>query len=146
MKTLTDILTEGAWGYGSLDNDYVLDDRDELMAKLHKNFMSKIKQNLQETQNCWNNIGLIDWYCESMIALKQDYWLYEDRYKVFEIYQKSIDTVCQDTDWINDWSEPEKMQDALAFAREKLIKHQEALEKSHKGKSRIKYKIATDNN
>lgn len=145
MKTLTQ-LNEGAWGYGSLDNDYVLDDRDELLKKLHKNFMIKIKQNLKDTQDCWNNIGLIDWYCEAMIVLKQEYFLYEDRYKIFETYEQSINTVGQDIDWINNWSEPEKMQKALEFAREKLIKHQEALEKAHNRKTGYKYKIATDNN
>ena len=44
IKTFEEYLTEGAWGYGSLDNDYVLDDRDELL----KNFIDATLKNAKK--------------------------------------------------------------------------------------------------
>ncbi|WP_296865273.1 hypothetical protein [uncultured Methanobrevibacter sp.] len=120
IKTFEQYLVEGAWGYGSLDNDYVLDDRDELLKDFINAILNKCEENNKGDGNsAWKTIGLIDSLTTMLRSIGQ-MRIFLNKTKTLELYQEAIDVCNSDEKFINDWREPNAMRVALEYANDKL--------------------------
>lgn len=116
IKTFEQYLVEGAWGYGSLDNDYVLDDRDELL----KNFIDATLKKCEENNNgdgnsAWKTLGLID-SLTTMLRSIGEMRIFCRNTNILDLYKEAIDVCKSDEKFINDWREPNAMRAALDYA------------------------------
>ncbi len=120
IKTFEQYLVEGAWGYGSLDNDYVLDDRDELLKNFIDATLKKCEKNNKEDGNsAWKTLGLIDSLTTMLRSIGQ-MRIFCRNTNMLDLYQEAIDVCKSDEKFINDWREPNAMRAALDYAEHKL--------------------------
>lgn len=120
IKTFEQYLVEGAWGYGSLDNDYVLDDRDELLKNFIDATLKKCEENNKEDGNsAWKTIGLIDSLTTMLRSIGQ-MRIFCRNTNIIDLYKEAIDVCNSDEKFINDWREPNAMRVALDYAEHKL--------------------------
>lgn len=119
IKTFEQYLVEGAWGYGSLDNDYVLDDRDELLKNFIDATLKKCEENNKEDGNsAWKTIGLIDTLV-TMLRSIGELRIFGGETNMMELYDKAIEICLNDKKFIESWSEPNAMNAALDYAKKK---------------------------
>lgn len=120
IKTFEQYLVEGAWGYGSLDNDYVLDDRDELLRNFIDATLKKCTNNNNGDGNsAWKTLGLIDSLTTMLRSIGQMRIFCRDT-NMLDLYKEAIDICNSDEKFINDWREPNAMRAALEYAKDKL--------------------------
>jgi hypothetical protein len=120
IKTFEQYLTEGAWGYGSLDNDYVLDDRDELLRNFINATLQKCASNNKGDGNsAWKTIGLIDSLTTMLRSIGQFRIFCKDT-NIFDLYKEAIEICKTDKKFIDSWKEPNSMSAALDHAEHKL--------------------------
>lgn len=116
IKTFEQYLAEGAWGYGSLDNDYVLDDRDELLKNFIDATLKKCEENNKNDGNsAWKTIGLIDSLTTMLRSIGEMRIFCRDT-NILDLYKEAIDICKSDEKFINDWREPNAMRAALDYA------------------------------
>ena len=120
IKTFEQYLVEGAWGYGSLDNDYVLDDRDELLKNFIDATLKKCEENNKNDGNsAWKTIGLID-SLTTMLRSIGEMRIFCRNTNILDLYKEAIDVCKSDEKFINDWREPNAMRASLEYANDKL--------------------------
>lgn len=108
-------LDEGAWGYGILDNDSALDLQTEFAKTCIKVLCSKLESQYNGTfvnnENLWSNIGVLSdflkKYKDNEIQLTSEYT------KAINIVQNGINYLMSNKEFINSWSEPEKIKSSL---------------------------------
>lgn len=120
IKNFKQYITEGAWGYGSLDNDYVLDDRDELLKDFIQNVLNKCNNISGNGDKAWKAIGLID-ILIAMLRSINTFRLFCKDINILEIYENAIKICKNDTNFINSWKEPKMVKASLLQAENKLL-------------------------
>lgn len=129
IKTFEQYLTEGAWGYGSLDNDYVLDDRNELLKTFIGATLKKCEENNNGDGNsAWKTIGLLD-VLSTMLRSIDSFRIFAKDTKFVELYKEAIKICKDDKTFIDSWKEPNAMRAALDYAENnKLVSYQRILD------------------
>lgn len=129
IKTFEQYLVEGAWGYGSLDNDYVLDDRDELLKDFIDATLNKCEENNKGDGNsAWKTIGLLD-TLSTMLRSIDSFRIFAKDTKFIELYEEAIKVCKNDKSFIDSWKEPNAMLAALDYAENnKLVSYKRILD------------------
>ena len=129
IKTFEQYLVEGAWGYGSLDNDYVLDDRDKLLKDFINATLQKCESNNKEDGNsAWKTIGLLD-TLSTMLRSIDSFRIFAKDTKFIELYEEAIKVCKNDKSFIDSWKEPNAMIAALDYAENnKLVSYKRILD------------------
>lgn len=129
IKTFEQYLVEGAWGYGSLDNDYVLDDRDELLKNFIDTTLKKCEENNSNDGNsAWKTLGLLD-SLSTMLRSINSFRIFAKDTKFVELYKEAIKICKDDKTFIDSWKEPNTMRAALDYAENnKLVSYKRILD------------------
>lgn len=129
IKTFEEYLTEGAWGYGSLDNDYVLDDRNELLKNfIDATFKKCEENNSNDGKSAWKTIGLLDSLSTILRSINL-FRIFAKDTKFVELYKEAIKICKNDKTFIDSWEEPNAMTAALDYAENnKLVSYKRILD------------------
>ena len=101
MKSLVQLINEGAWGYKFDENDYYLDMRDKFVNDLMTNISTLLKSN--NANDLYAGIGMSIEFCTSLREM-----IYPDNVRMLNSYvMKALNTIEKDEEWINNWNEPE---------------------------------------
>ena len=115
-------LNEGSWGYGSLDSDDVLDRIGLYMDAMINILKTQIgTMNLCKASESWYTIGLIDNVMSMLIGSNLLYKVSDDIKDILEeYYQEALKCCMEDTEWQEEYSEPEKMRKSLKATQKRL--------------------------
>lgn len=140
-KEVKNVINEGAWGYEPDQADDTLDSigllYDDLTEMIYDRCVKLMKNKQSYFHNAWDVIAIIEHYFEKMSLLSTDtkdktpYWKYYRWWKlkknkgkdIIALYQQAIEKCENDTNWLNSWSEPEKMQESLQMRHKILNKY-----------------------
>ena len=108
-------LTEGAWGYGILDNDSALDHQTDFSKICLKVLTSKVRKAQNDPsyayQELWANVGvLVDFlkkYKDDEIQLCDEYTA------AIKIVKKALYLLYNDENAVSAWSEPDKFKSSI---------------------------------
>ena len=147
MKTLNDLIIEGAWGYDPQQSDGALDFRSAMITGIleyiydecFKRVWSNSEGIMIDGNSNWHVIALIEYLFEKTSIMndiynpdkdpeyeKYYYWwrLKRDKKKdIIELYSTALQKCASDEQFINSWSEPENMKKSLKERGEFLQKY-----------------------
>lgn len=103
-------LTEGAWGYGILDNDSALDAQSEFGEQCLNVLYANV-QNAQDSQSLWSELGVL---IDFLKKYKDDEIQFSDKYNyAVDLAKSKLNILFNDENFINDWSEPRSIKSSL---------------------------------
>ncbi len=147
MKKLSEyIIEEGAWGYDPYQNDSVLDLRGTMNMKIAETIYDECFKRVWSNDEgisisgntCWDVVGTIEYFfekCKYLFEIGNDdeqeyeryyYWwrLKDLKHKdIVDLYSEAISRCNGDKEFIDSWSEPEKMKESLKKRSEILKKY-----------------------
>lgn len=130
------LLKEGSWGYEPCESDGSLD-----LIAIYADKADKLLQDIikQEHSDKWHKIALLEFIMDGYLSNKYG----ESNISRFMIseYKKSLEEAEKDTEWINDWHEPDKMRNSLKERKKKLNKYIDAYNKYNSNDKMEKMKI-----
>ena len=165
------ILNEGSWGYEPDDSDSFGDTdcvlKDDIAELVYDSCLDDIKLARKQKSDFdkgniyWDVVGIIEKYFDvipSFDSFRDEkgqekyyvWWklIHDKKKNIIKLYREAVEACADAKDWIEEWSEPDKMRKSLAKRKkilakyEKLlddkIKHEEKCEK-HREKEGIKF-------
>lgn len=121
MKSLSQYITEGAWGYDILQNDGV---RDKLCGELGKKiiipYLKSIFTEKDHYDSRWNAIGIYVYTIDNFFMNDSELMSVLGDTDIIDKLEIMVNDAFNDKKWLNNWSNPVEMVQSLNKISEKI--------------------------
>ena len=115
------ILSEGAWGYGTDQNDQALDLFDEIFRT--KEIISRLEKRLKkvpkDAETAWENVCLAD-LTKQAFDSAAGFGKHLFKFEYAQTALKNLEVCERDTAWQNEWDKPEELRKELEALKKRF--------------------------